>query len=261
MIKFSIITVTYQAEACIEVTLESVKQQTYPYVEHIIVDGGSKDQTLAIVSRYQDEKMQVVSEPDKGLYDAMNKGIRLATGDYLCFLNAGDTFHERTTLEKIINHTPQSLRDSSLFIPDILYGQTAIVNAASQFLRMRHHTAPEVLTWKSFKQGMLVCHQAFIVKRSLAEPYDLQYRYSSDYDWCIRMMKKADVISNTHLILIDYLDEGMTTRHHQASLLERLRIMAKHYGWFTALLMHCWFVIRLIKSPSAPSPLPKPPCE
>ena len=111
---------------------------------------------------------------------------------------------------------------------------------------MRHHTAPEVLTWKSFQQGMLVCHQAFFVKRTLAEPYDLQYKYSSDYDWCIRMMKKADVISNTHLILIDYLDEGMTTRHHKASLLERLRIMAKHYGWGKALLMHLWFVIRLL---------------
>ncbi len=242
---FSIITVTYNAEATIEVTLHSVQQQTYRQIEHIIVDGGSKDHTLSIIEKYKDSYLHVISEPDKGLYDAMNKGIRLAKGDYLCFLNAGDTFHEVDTLEKIVNGNRELSivnRQSS-----ILYGQTAIVNADRQFLRMRHHTAPEVLTWKSFKQGMLVCHQAFLVKRTLAEPYNLHYKYSSDFDWCIRMMKKADVITNTHLILIDYLDEGMTTRHHKASLLERLRIMAKHYGWFTAILMHLWFIVRLMK--------------
>ncbi len=242
---FSIITVTYNAEATIEVTLRSVQQQTYRQIEHIIVDGGSKDHTLSIIEKYKDGYLHVISEPDKGLYDAMNKGIRLAKGDYLCFLNAGDAFHEVDTLEKIVNVNRElsiGNRQSA-----ILYGQTAIVNAERQFLRMRNHTAPEVLTWKSFKQGMLVCHQAFFVKRTLAEPYNLHYKYSSDFDWCIRMMKKADVITNTHLILIDYLDEGMTTRHHKASLLERLRIMAKHYGWFTAILMHIWFIVRLMK--------------
>ena len=241
---FSIITVTYNAESTIEATMRSVKQQTFRPIEHIIIDGASKDNTLYIINKYKDDNTKVISEPDKGLYDAMNKGIRLATGTYLCFLNAGDTFHEQDTLEKMANSA--GLSDNHK-LPEILYGQTAIVDAERHFLRMRHHTAPEVLTWKSFQQGMLVCHQAFFVKRTLAEPYDLQYKYSSDYDWCIRMMKKADVISNTHLILIDYLDEGMTTRHHRASLIERLRIMAKHYGWGKALLMHLWFVIRLLK--------------
>jgi len=241
---FSIITVTYNAESTIEATMRSVKQQTFRPIEHIIIDGASKDNTLYIINKYKDKNTKVISEPDHGLYDAMNKGIRLATGTYLCFLNAGDTFHEQDTLEKMVNNVGLSDNDK---LPAILYGQTAIVDAERHFLRMRHHTAPEVLTWKSFQQGMLVCHQAFFVKRTLAEPYDLQYKYSSDYDWCIRMMKKADVISNTHLILIDYLDEGMTTRHHRASLIERLRIMAKHYGWGKTLLMHLWFVIRLLK--------------
>ena len=240
---FSIITVTYNAAATIEATLLSVRQQTYRHFEHLIIDGASKDNTLYIIYKYKDDTIKVFSEPDKGLYDAMNKGIRMASCDYLCFLNAGDTFHEVDTLEKIANTistTPDEL-------PSILYGETAIVNAERQFLHMRRHKAPDVLTWKSFQQGMLVCHQAFFVKRSLAEPYDLQYRYSSDFDWCIRMMKKADVISNTHLILIDYLDEGMTTRHHKESLIERLRIMAKHYGWCKTIIMHLWFAIRLLR--------------
>ena len=240
---FSIITVTYNAAATIEATLLSVRQQTYRHFEHLIIDGASKDNTLYIIYKYKDDTIKVFSEPDKGLYDAMNKGIRMASCDYLCFLNAGDTFHEVDTLEKIANTistTPHGL-------PSILYGETAIVNAERQFLHMRRHKAPDVLTWKSFQQGMLVCHQAFLVKRTLAEPYNLQYKYSSDFDWCIRMMKKAGVISNTHLILIDYLDEGMTTRHHKESLIERLRIMAKHYGWCKTLIMHLWFAIRLLR--------------
>ena len=240
---FSIITVTYNAAATIEATLLSVRQQTYRHFEHLIIDGASKDNTLYIIYKYKDDTIKVFSEPDKGLYDAMNKGIRMASCDYLCFLNAGDTFHEVDTLEKIANTistTPHGL-------PSIIYGETAIVNAERQFLHMRRHKAPDVLTWKSFQQGMLVCHQAFLVKRTLAEPYNLQYKYSSDFDWCIRMMKKADVISNTHLILIDYLDEGMTTRHHKESLIERLRIMAKHYGWCKTIRMHLWFAIRLLR--------------
>lgn len=240
---FSIITVTYNAAATIEATLLSVRQQTYRHFEHLIIDGASKDNTLYIIYKYKDDTIKVFSEPDKGLYDAMNKGIRMASCDYLCFLNAGDTFHEVDTLEKIANTistTPDEL-------PSILYGETAIVNAERQFLHMRRHKAPDVLTWKSFQQGMLVCHQAFLVKRTMAEPYNLQYKYSSDFDWCIRMMKKADVISNTHLILIDYLDEGMTTRHHKESLIERLRIMAKHYGWCKTIIMHLWFAIRLLR--------------
>ena len=97
--KFSIITVTYNAESTLERTLQSVAQQTYPHVEHLIIDGASKDKTLEIARRYP--HAIVHSEPDKGLYDAMNKGLRLATGDYLCFLNAGDTLHSKETLAHI----------------------------------------------------------------------------------------------------------------------------------------------------------------
>lgn len=99
---------------------------------------------------------------------------------------------------------------------------------------------------ESFKQGMLVCHQAFFARRDLVEPYDLRYRFSADFDWCIRIMKKADVLHNTHLTLIDYLNEGMTTRNHKASLKERFRIMSRHYGWASTVIHHLWFVLRLL---------------
>ncbi|MEG1563702.1 MAG: glycosyltransferase family 2 protein [Bacteroides sp.] len=237
--KFSVITVTYNAEKVLEDTIQSVISQTYHHVEYIIVDGASTDGTLTIVERYRDKIYSVISESDKGLYDAMNKGLALATGDYLCFLNAGDSFHEDDTLQQMVH----SINEVEL--PDVIYGETALVNAEGHFLRMRRLSAPDVLTWKSFKQGMLVCHQAFFVRRALAAPYDLRYRYSSDFDWCIRMMQKARTLHHTHLILIDYLDEGMTTQNRQASLCERFRIMTRHYGWLSTLAQHAWFVLRV----------------
>lgn len=241
--KFSIITVTYNAGAVLEDTIQSVITQTYRNVEYIIVDGGSKDHTLDIINRYREHIHTLVSEPDKGLYDAMNKGIRLATGDYLCFLNAGDELHEDDTLQLMVH----SITGTEL--PDVLYGETAIVDEEGHFLRMRRLSAPENLNWKSFKDGMLVCHQAFFPRRELAEPYDLRYRFSADFDWCIRIMKKARTLHNTHLTIIDYLDEGMTTQNRKASLKERFRIMAKHYGLISTVAHHAWFVLRLFFKP------------
>ena len=238
--KFSIITVTYNAGAVLEDTIQSVITQTYRNVEYIIVDGGSKDHTLDIINRYREHIHILVSEPDKGLYDAMNKGIRLATGDYLCFLNAGDELHEDDTLQLMVH----SITGTEL--PDVLYGETAIVDEEGHFLRMRRLSAPEDLNWKSFKDGMLVCHQAFFPRRELAEPYDLRYRFSADFDWCIRIMKKSHTLHNTHLTLIDYLNEGMTTRNHRASLHERFRIMCRHYGYLSTLARHAWFALRLL---------------
>ena len=241
---FSIITVTYHAESVLEETILSVVSQTYHNIEYIIVDGASKDRTLSIVNKYRDRIQAVVSEPDKGLYDAMNKGLKMAKGEYVCFLNAGDTFHEDDTLQLIVHQL-----NKSNVLPDVIYGETALVDAQRHFVRMRRLQTPDTLNWKSFRQGMLVCHQAFIAKRALAETYDLNYRFSADFDWCIRVMKKASFLHNTRLTLIDYLDEGMTTKNRKASLKERFRIMAKHYGYISTVLHHIWFVLRLLLKP------------
>ena len=238
---FSIITVTYNAAQTLEATVQSVISQTYHRVEYLIIDGVSTDGTLDIIHAYEDKINKVVSEPDKGLYDAMNKGLALATGDYVCFLNAGDKFHEDDTLEKMVHalYAAPSL-------PDVVYGETQLVDAEGHFLRMRRLSTPEHLHWKSFKQGMVVCHQAFFAKRSLAQPYDLRYRFSADFDWCIRVMKQSTVLLNTHLTLIDYLSEGLTTQNHQASLKERFAIMAKHYGLASTVGHHLWFAVRAL---------------
>lgn len=241
--KFSIITVTYNAEKVLEDTIQSVIAQTYHRIEYIIIDGASKDGTPKIIEKYRDRIHILVSEPDKGLYDAMNKGIALATGDYLCFLNAGDSFHADNTLLQMAH----SIHGNEL--PDVLYGETALVDADRHFLRMRRLSTPERLQWKSFKSGMLVCHQAFFAKRQLAEPYDLKYRFSADFDWCIRVMKKARTLHNTHLTVTDYLDEGMTTQNRKASLKERFRIMSHHYGLLSTVVYHVGFIFRLLTKP------------
>lgn len=177
----------------------------------------------------------------------MNKAIDMATGHYILFLNAGDTFHANNTLQLIaetIQHAPS--------LPAVVYGDTHLVNNNGQFIRRRRLTPPEHLTWRSFKNGMLVCHQAFFARTDLARTYhyDLRYRFSADFDWCIRIMRHAAThrlpITNAHTVVANYLNEGMTTRNHKASLRERFHIMAHHYGWLPTVAHHAWFVIRSI---------------
>jgi glycosyltransferase involved in cell wall biosynthesis len=240
--KISIITATYNAEATLERTLQSVAQQTYSDIEHLIIDGASTDRTLEIARQYP--HAIVFSEPDKGLYDAMNKGLQHATGDYLCFLNAGDKLHSKETLAHIVSSVP----DSSPI--GVIYGDTHIVDAQGNFLRNRRLTPPEHLTWQSFKEGMLVCHQAFYINRQIALPYDITYRFSADFDWCIRCMKEGEKQGMQNLYvhepLADYLAEGMTTANHKASLKERFQIMAKHYGLLPTIGQHIWFIFRVL---------------
>ncbi|MBP5302476.1 MAG: glycosyltransferase [Bacteroidales bacterium] len=241
--KYTIITICYNASATIERTLRSVTGQTWTDKEYIIVDGASKDSTLEIISRYRDNIDILVSEPDKGLYDAMNKGLKLATGDYVLFMNAGDRFHEDTTLEQIAAQVQKLDK-----LPGVIYGNTALTNMAGEIYGMRRLSPPEHLDWKSFRNGMLVCHQAFYARRDIAEPYDLRYRFSADVDWCIRVMKKADTLHNTHLIVADYLEDGsgVTIDNRKASLKERFDIMRRHYGLPSTLLHHAWFAVRLL---------------
>ena len=260
-------TVCYNAASLIERTINSVEEQDYPHVEHLIIDGNSQDATLEAVHHYQERnsvarvphEVNCLSEPDHGIYDAMNKALRMATGHYILFLNAGDTLHSRQTLSLVAcaataaygDHALPEADDSDLgMLPAVVYGQTDIVDEQGHFLRHRRLTAPEVLTWRAFRHGMTVCHQAFFARTDLARRmvYNTAYRFSADYDWCIRLMREGQrrglELTNVHQTVANYLSEGATTRHHRASLMERLRIMAHHYGWGTALAMHAWFVVR-----------------
>ena len=233
---FSIITVTYNAAAVLLPTLQSVAEQSCKEYEYIVVDGASPDATLELVRR-SGVPTRIISERDKGIYDAMNKGMKIARGTYLIFMNAGDAFYSADTLQAIKERIGTRR-------PGVIYGETAIVDEQRQYVMMRRLRAPEHLTWRSFAVGMVVCHQAFIVRRDLAPQYDLSYRYSADVDWCIRCMKRSDEMFNTHLVLVNYLREGTTTRNRRASLEERFHIMCKYYGTLPTVLRHIWFTVR-----------------
>ncbi|MGV8962943.1 MAG: glycosyltransferase family 2 protein [Candidatus Saccharimonadaceae bacterium] len=240
---FTVITVTYNAQQTLVRTIKSVKEQTYEHIEHIIVDGKSIDGTVELMKQQANEKTQWISEKDSGIYDAMNKATKMAKGEYICYLNAGDAFYEKETVDKIIYAAQHNNN------PDILYGETVVVDNNGIFMYNRRLKAPKVLNWKSFKQGMLVSHQAFIIKRPIFEPYDLTYKFSADVDWCIKLMKKSNSIYNTQLIIIKYLNEGVTTDNRKASLKERYQIMVKHYGNLSTFVHHAWFVVRAILNP------------
>lgn len=236
---FSIITVTYNASDCLEKTIKSIVNQSYPNIEYILVDGASTDGTIDIIKQYEANVSYWMSEPDTGLYDAMNKGLQKATGDYIWFVNAGDLLYSDNTVEKIA-----ALIEEGGVIPDIIYGDSMIIDEHGNELGLRRLRPPRKLTWKSFKKGMLVSHQSFIVKCSLAPLYNLTYKYSSDFDWCIRCMKKAQNILNTKLILSDFLDGGLSTIQRKSSLKERYRIMCNYYGKASTMMFHLWFAIR-----------------
>ena len=201
MIRFTVVTITYQAAAVLGRTLDSVLSQTYEGVEHLIIDGASTDDTLRLAEAYKQRndvsdgshKVIVQSEPDHGIYDAMNKGLAQASGDYIVYMNAGDFFPSPTTLEEIVRRCHLSEMPSAN-LPAVLYGQTNVVDDEGQFLRPRRLQAPEKLTWRSFRYGMLVCHQAFYARTDLAKnlPYDTTFRFSADVDWCIRVMHEGE---------------------------------------------------------------------
>ncbi len=239
--KFSIITITYNAASVIEPTLQSVLAQTYRNYEYLLIDGGSKDDTVAKAKASGITFAHIISEPDKGLYDAMNKGIGLATGDYLCFLNAGDSFFAPDTLQTIA-----TAANKEKTLPDVLYGETAEVDKERNFVRMRRLKAPKELNWRSFKDGMMVCHQAFYAKREIAPMYDLKYRFSSDVDWCIKVMKRSSRLVNVNATVINYLQDGLSIQNHRASLKERFCIMSKHYGLLPTIARHLWFILRVV---------------
>ena len=260
MIRITVVTITYNAAAVLQRTLDSMLQQTWPYVEHVVVDGASKDNTVKMAEAYQtvvaathpDWRVKIQSEPDEGIYDAMNKGLTQAGGNYVVFMNAGDFFPQDDTLEQIahrcrLNELPTDE------LPAVLYGYTNIVDNEGRFLHPRRLQPPAQLTWQSFRQGMLVCHQAFYARTDIAKnlQYDTQYRYSADVDWCIRVMREGEraglPLYNINMVVACYTEEGATTRHHRESLKERFRIMCRHYGWFSTVAMHLWFVVRAMK--------------
>lgn len=236
MKKLSIITVVFNSEKFIRATIESVLSQTYPNIEYIIIDGKSKDRTMDIVREYQSRISLIISEPDKGLYDAMNKGLSHSTGDYVLFINSGDLLANSNTINNVMTTAPDNA--------DVIYGDTDIIDEEGNIIHSRRHRPPEKLTADSYKRGMLVCHQSFIARRELCDIYDPQYRYAADFDWCLKVLFKSSKIHNSKSVISLFMEGGQTRKTIVPGLKERYHIMRKHYGTIKATF---WNIILGIK--------------
>ncbi len=182
-----------------------------------------------------------ISEPDKGLYDAMNKGLRMATGDFVWFMNGGDHLHAADTVEK----AAAMVSDKT----DVLYGETLLVDdareAAGTMSELSTRRLPARLHWRDYLGGMLVVHQSFVARRSIA-PFYIDHNLCADYDWCIRILQKSRENTHTGLILTDYLMGGMSKQRHQQSLKDRFGVMRYHFGLLPTLLAHGMIVVRAV---------------
>lgn len=235
----SIITITYDAGRFLERTVQSLLAQPVSDYEYIVIDGASTDETLAIIKRYENHVTTWISEPDRGLYDAMNKGLHRATGDYVWFMNAGDELHDPQTLPNLL--TAINATSADVYYSDALFVRDDGSERSGEPIGLRSrvtpHTLPLNLTWRDMALGMKVCHQAFVVKRSLAPDYLID-NLSADLDWEIRCLKAANKIHYLPFVLCKYLTGGVSVQQHRRSLLDRFRVLTIHFGWVPTLLNH-----------------------
>ncbi|MCX6165559.1 MAG: glycosyltransferase family 2 protein, partial [Ignavibacteriae bacterium] len=241
--KISIVTVLYNNRVNFLNTLNSVKSQDYSNIEYIVIDGGSTDGTIDVIKQNESAISKWISEPDKGIYAAMNKGINLVTGDYIWFLNGGDMIYSNGTLKEIFSANQNA---------DVYYGDTELVDdEGKSYGKRKLKTPPENLTWRSMIDGMVITHQSLIIKKETVTQYDLKFKHCADIDWTIKILKNSKSIVNTHKIISRFLLGGYSRKNTISSLFERIRILSKHFNIFYVLLNHIKlafkFIIHIIK--------------
>ena len=238
--KISIVTISYNAEAYIERTIKSVVTQTYPNIEYIIIDGASKDNTVQIIKQYEEQVDTWISEPDKSHFDAMNKGLERATGDYVLFMNAGDCIHKKDSLANMVDGANGA---------DLIYSRAEYITEDGE-KRPWHKTTPlpSDLTVRSFLNGMVICHHCMLVKRSITPPYKLApWKVSNDIEWAIRVMKN---VKTTHFwddTFCLYLDGGISADNKMKAVKERFNITVVHFGWISAIFQQFVILFQLLR--------------
>lgn len=207
--KISVVTVCYNAVALIEDTIKSVVSQSYPFVEYIVIDGKSSDGTTEIIRKYDDSISYWISEPDKGIYDAMNKGIEAATGDYIIFMNAGDRFADKDVIAKASvqmgNNTVVSGRWNRC------YADGRVKKASPKDL-------------KAFKVEMPICHQATFIRLPYhkANPFDTSFKLSADYNFFYHAWSNGESFHYIDDTIVNFLEaEGASTDNITKSVMER----------------------------------------
>jgi glycosyltransferase involved in cell wall biosynthesis len=229
--KISIITVVYNAHKYLEETMQSVINQTYQNVEYIIIDGGSTDGTLDIIKKYENRIDYWVSEKDKGIYDAMNKGIDLASGEWINFMNAGDCFFDNKVLSNLFQN---DLKDIDLF-----YGNHAVKNENTSLLKEVN------VKNNNYKRNIPFCHQSLFVKSDLLKNnlFDLQFKIAADYEQFLRLKSKNMQILHIPLTISIYLDGGISSVSREKLINEYYKIMKKYFPIYATFI----YIIRIFK--------------
>ena len=219
--KISIVTVTYNSAATLADTLRSVDDQSYDAVEHIVIDGGSKDDTATVVRRFGSRVSAFISEPDDGIYDAMNKGVALASGDVIGFLNADDHYAHPDVLARVA----ESFRRAPL---DAVFGDVAFFHPDRPDRLVRRYRSdrfsPSAIGW-----GWMPAHPAMFVRRAVFErigAFKTDYRIAGDYEWVARAFH-AGKLRYQHLpeVLVHMQTGGISTRDWRSTLLLNQEVM------------------------------------
>ena len=223
--KVSVITVCYNAESTIERTIKSVLMQTYLPLEYIIIDGKSNDNTMEIVHAFADEfkekdvEYKIVSEADQGIYDAMNKGIVLASGQWINFMNADDNFHDADTIEKVFSFEISETAG-------ILYGDEYIRGSNGELELNKRESG-----MKAVQKYLPFCHQSAFVRSYLykSRPFDLQYKYTADYDFFLWLyFVKKESFLYVPVPVSDYNKRGTSYRNALKAFCESREFRVKY---------------------------------
>lgn len=186
--KVSIITISYNSAETIEDTIKSVVGQDYPNIEYIIIDGASKDETLSIVGKYKDKIATVVSEKDKGIYDAMNKGVEHATGDVIGILNSDDYYYDESVISEVVQLFEKEKTDG-------LFADLVYVDRTDSDKVIRYWKSGEYQPGK-FLKGWMPPHPTFFVKKEVYEKFGLystDLRSAADYEFMLRVIHKHNI--------------------------------------------------------------------
>ena len=193
----SIVTIVFNGIDILEKTILSVINQTYPNIEYIVVDGGSTDGTVDIIKKYKGKISTWISENDRGIYDAMNKGTALATGEWLGFMNAGDSYFSESTLEKIFFQPVDA---------DVIYGLTKRVFPDFEYIKQ---TKPIETLWR----GMRFCHQSMFVKTSLQKENKFPLNsLNADYEFIYKMYLQNKIFLYLPIVIANFAEGGASTK-------------------------------------------------
>ncbi|MHB8063589.1 MAG: glycosyltransferase family 2 protein [Ruminiclostridium sp.] len=224
-IKISIITASYNSEKYIKNTIQSVLAQTYKNIEYLIIDANSKDTTLDIVQSYKENISKIICEPDKGLYDAWNKGIELATGDYIFFLNSDDVFFDEFSIYNFVQCINKNNKPAAVYAQLLAYES----NSSYTYIDGRKTKLED------FLRKMYFCTPTAIIRKDVYKKigkYSLEYKISSDYDWAIRLFKtyrEEEVIFLDQTVLKFRLD-GMSNTNEALAYSEINKIVKVNFS-------------------------------